>query len=182
MFTLEMNHRSVSYFIFWSLSVPIHFFLLFLYLKVLSLTCTLQVPGNLVISARSGVHSFDASKMNMSHVITHLSFGKMISPQVLTDVKRLLPYLGRSHDKLNGRSFINHKDLNANVTVSLFFDTILSVQLIVLPFRSHWVWPRKFFTCQLMMLTYGWVDMHRPWLAIGRSRFQFFLQKSYICL
>ncbi|KAA3471581.1 protein disulfide-isomerase 5-3 [Gossypium australe] len=53
----------------------------------------------------------------MSHVIGHLSFGKIISTQVLSDVKRLIPYLGRSHDKLNGRSFINHRDLDANVTV-----------------------------------------------------------------
>ncbi|KAL4385727.1 hypothetical protein GQ457_15G027390 [Hibiscus cannabinus] len=88
-----------------------------------------KIPGNLVISARSGAHSFDSSLMNMSHVITHLSFGKTISPQVLSDVKRLIPYLGRSHDKLNGRSFINHRDLNANVTVSpiLSFDTFCSI-------------------------------------------------------
>ena len=115
------------------------FFLLYLKLKVLSLSCTLQVPGNLIISARSGAHSFDASQMNMSHVISHLSFGKKISPRVLSDVKRLIPYLGRSHDKLNGRSFINHRDLDANVTVSLFFHMILSVQLLVLPFKCHGV-------------------------------------------
>ena len=101
------------------------------------MSCTLQVPGNLIISARSGAHSFDASQMNMSHVIGHLSFGKTISPRVLSDVKRLIPYLGRSHDKLNGRSFINHRDLDANVTVSLFFHMILFVQLLVLPFKSH---------------------------------------------
>ena len=93
----------------------------FLYLKVLSLTCTLQVPGNLIISARSGAHSFDASQMNMSHVVGHLSFGKTISPRVLTDVKRLIPYLARSHDRLNDRSFINHRGLDANVTVSFSF-------------------------------------------------------------
>ncbi|XVF77603.1 hypothetical protein PTKIN_Ptkin14bG0059200 [Pterospermum kingtungense] len=83
-----------------------------------------KVPGNLVISARSEAHSFDASQMNMSHVISHLSFGKTISPQVLSDVKRLLPYLGRSHDKLNGRSFINHKDLNANVTIEHYLQVV----------------------------------------------------------
>ncbi|KAE8675218.1 Protein disulfide isomerase-like 5-4 [Hibiscus syriacus] len=31
------------------------------------------VPGDLIISARSRVHSFDSSKMNMSYVISHLS-------------------------------------------------------------------------------------------------------------
>lgn len=83
------------------------------------LCCTLQVPGNLIISARSGAHSFDATQMNMSHVISHLSFGMKVSPRVMSDVKRLIPYIGRSHDRLNGRSFINHRDIGANVTVSL---------------------------------------------------------------
>lgn len=56
--------------------------------------------------------------MNMSHVVNHLSFGRKIAPRVMSDVKRLIPYLGVSHDRLNGRSFINHRDLGANVTVS----------------------------------------------------------------
>lgn len=71
-----------------------------------------------MISARSGAHSFDASQMNMSHVISHLSFGKKISPRLMSDVKRILPYLGGSHDRLNGRAYISqHGDSNANVTV-----------------------------------------------------------------
>jgi hypothetical protein len=57
--------------------------------------------------------------MNMSHVISNLSFGRKIAPRVMSDMKRLIPYLGGSHDRLNGRSFINHRDLGANVTVSL---------------------------------------------------------------
>lgn len=79
---------------------------------------TLQVPGNLFVSARSDSHSFDASQMNMSHVIHHLSFGRKLSPRVMNDVKRLIPYVGNSHDRLNGLSFINTNDLGANVTVS----------------------------------------------------------------
>lgn len=79
----------------------------------------MQVPGNLIISAHSGTHSFDASQMNMSHVISHFSFGKMISPRVISDVKRLVPYLGGSYDRLNGRTFINHREIGANVTVSV---------------------------------------------------------------
>lgn len=81
----------------------------------------MQIPGNLIISAHSGSHSFDASQMNMSHVISHFSFGKKVSPRVISDVKRLVPYLGRSHDRLNGRSFINHQEIGANVTVSLCY-------------------------------------------------------------
>lgn len=83
-----------------------------------------KVPGNLIISARSGAHSFDTSKMNMSHVINHLSFGKTISPRLLSDAKRLIPYLGRSHDRLNGRLFINHRDLDANVTIEHYLQIV----------------------------------------------------------
>jgi len=54
----------------------------------------------------------------MSHVINHLSFGRKVSPRVMSDVKRLIPYVGSSHDRLNGLSFINTRDLGANVTVS----------------------------------------------------------------
>ena len=93
------------------------------------MVCILQVPGSLIISARSDAHSFDASQMNMSHVVSHLSFGRKISPMVMSDVKRLVPYLGSSHDRLNGRSFINNRDLG-NVTVSLIFD-ILPIQFSV---------------------------------------------------
>ncbi|KAL4334464.1 hypothetical protein GQ457_07G013750 [Hibiscus cannabinus] len=83
-----------------------------------------KVPGNLIISARSGSHSFDTSKMNMSHVISHLSFGKTVSPWLLSNAKRLIPHLGRSHDRLNGQSFINHRDLDANVTIEHFLQIV----------------------------------------------------------
>ncbi|GLU23578.1 hypothetical protein SLE2022_395710 [Rubroshorea leprosula] len=83
-----------------------------------------KVPGNLIISAHSGSHSFDTSQMNVSHVISHLSFGRRISPRILSDVKRLIPYLGRSHDRLNGRSFINHRDLGANVTIEHYLQVV----------------------------------------------------------
>ncbi|XP_016185896.1 protein disulfide-isomerase 5-3-like [Arachis ipaensis] len=65
-----------------------------------------KVPGDLVISARSDAHSFDASQMNMSHVVHHLSFGRKLSPRVLSDVKRLIPYVGSSHERLNGPFFL----------------------------------------------------------------------------
>ncbi|XP_027342733.1 protein disulfide-isomerase 5-4-like isoform X1 [Abrus precatorius] len=83
-----------------------------------------KVPGNLIISARSDAHSFDASQMNMSHVINHLSFGRKVSPRVMSDVKRLIPYVGSSHDRLNGRSFINTRDLGANVTMEHYLQIV----------------------------------------------------------
>ncbi|CAI9784183.1 unnamed protein product [Fraxinus pennsylvanica] len=84
-----------------------------------------KVPGNLVISARSASHSFDASQMNMSHVISHFSFGKMISPRVMSDMKQVLPYLGGSHDRLNGMPYIsNPSDSNANVTIEHYLQVV----------------------------------------------------------
>ncbi|KAL5972741.1 Protein disulfide-isomerase 5-4 [Asimina triloba] len=76
-----------------------------------------KVPGNLVISAHSGAHSFDASLINVSHVISHFSFGRQLTLKMLTEVKRLSPHLGESVDRLTGRAYITrHDDANANVT------------------------------------------------------------------
>ncbi|KAK3021267.1 hypothetical protein RJ639_047258 [Escallonia herrerae] len=84
-----------------------------------------KVPGNLVISARSGAHSFDASQMNMSHVISHLSFGKKISARVMSDMKRVLPYIGGSHDRLNGQAYTTHRgDSNTNVTIEHYLQIV----------------------------------------------------------
>ncbi|KAF8409522.1 hypothetical protein HHK36_005599 [Tetracentron sinense] len=95
-----------------------------------------KVPGNLVISARSGAHSFDASQMNMSHVISHLSFGKKISLRVLNEVKEVIPYLGGSHDRLNGRAYISHLgDANAHVTIEHYLQI---VKTEVISRRSSW--------------------------------------------
>ncbi|KAK8483069.1 hypothetical protein V6N11_049611 [Hibiscus sabdariffa] len=96
-----------------------------------------KVPGNLIISASSAAHSFDASKMNMSHVISHLSFGKAVSPLVLSDVKRLIPSHGRSHDKLNGRSFINDRDVDANVTIEHYLQVVKTEVVTKKSSRDH---------------------------------------------
>ena len=91
-----------------------------------------------MISALSGSHSFDSKQMNLSHVISHFSFGMKVLPRVMSDAKRLLPYIGRSHDRLNGRSFINHRDVGANVTVSSFASG--SLNLCFVEFCSLHVW------------------------------------------
>ncbi|CAA7048439.1 unnamed protein product [Microthlaspi erraticum] len=83
-----------------------------------------KVPGEIVISAHSDAHSFDASKMNMSHFVTHLSFGNYISERLLTDMKRLLPYFGRNHDKLSGKWFVNQGQFAANVTIEHYLQIV----------------------------------------------------------
>ncbi|XP_038897891.1 protein disulfide-isomerase 5-4-like [Benincasa hispida] len=83
-----------------------------------------KVPGSLVIAARSESHSFDASQMNMSHIISHLSFGRKISSKAFKDAKQIIPYIGISHDRLNGQSFINQRDLGANVTIEHYLQIV----------------------------------------------------------
>ncbi|WZZ59948.1 hypothetical protein YC2023_060055 [Brassica napus] len=83
-----------------------------------------KVPGEIIISAHSGAHSFDASQMNMSHYVSHLSFGKMISERLLTDMKRLMPYLGLSHDRLNNKWFVNEGQFAANVTIEHYLQIV----------------------------------------------------------
>lgn len=82
-----------------------------------------KVPGNLVISARSGAHSFDASQMNMSHVITNLSFGKKITPKVMSDINRVLPYIGQSHNKLHNQAYITHGG-DSNITIEHYLQIV----------------------------------------------------------
>ncbi|KAI7752488.1 hypothetical protein M8C21_012585 [Ambrosia artemisiifolia] len=95
-----------------------------------------KVPGNLIISATSGSHSFDASQMNMSHVVSTLSFGSMITPMMMSDLKRLGPYLGAGHNRLNGQAYITHPEDRANVTIEHYLQVVktevigLSHQLI----------------------------------------------------
>ncbi|KAM7492681.1 hypothetical protein LguiA_035602 [Lonicera macranthoides] len=81
-----------------------------------------KVPGNLVFSARSGAHSFDASQMNISHVISHLSFGKKLSPGLISDIQKVQPYIGESNDKLNGQTYINRWD--ENVTIEHYLQVV----------------------------------------------------------
>ncbi|KAL6530948.1 Protein disulfide-isomerase 5-4 [Orobanche hederae] len=83
-----------------------------------------KVPGSLIVSARSDAHSFDASQMNMSHVVNHLSFGKKIMARAMSDVKNWIPYIGSNHDRLNDRSFINTRDLEGNVTIEHYIQVV----------------------------------------------------------
>nr|GFB02726.1 protein disulfide isomerase-like 5-4 [Tanacetum cinerariifolium] len=95
-----------------------------------------KVPGNLVITAVSGSHSFDASQMNMSHVISTFSFGSSITPMMMSNMKRLVPYLGVGHNRLNGQAYITNPEDRANVTIEHYLQVVktevlgLSHQLI----------------------------------------------------
>ncbi|KAI3755855.1 hypothetical protein L1987_55664 [Smallanthus sonchifolius] len=83
-----------------------------------------KVPGNLIISAASGSHSFDASQMNMSHVVSSLSFGSTITPMMMSDMKRLGPYLGAGHNRLNGQAYMTNLEDHANVTIEHYLQVV----------------------------------------------------------
>ncbi|KAG9153813.1 hypothetical protein Leryth_005930 [Lithospermum erythrorhizon] len=84
-----------------------------------------KVPGSLIISARSHSHSFDVSQMNMSHVITHLSFGRVVTLRDRSDIKRIRPYLGLSYGRLSDSSFMsNPSNSDANVTVEHYIQVV----------------------------------------------------------
>ncbi|KAI7736191.1 hypothetical protein M8C21_007972, partial [Ambrosia artemisiifolia] len=83
-----------------------------------------KVPGNLIITASSGSHSFDASRMNMSHVISTLSFGSAITPMMMSDLKRLGPHLGVGHNRLNGQAYMTKPQDSANVTIEHYLQVV----------------------------------------------------------
>ncbi|KAJ9551306.1 hypothetical protein OSB04_015351 [Centaurea solstitialis] len=83
-----------------------------------------KVPGNLVISASSGSHSFDASLINMSHVISTFSFGSQITPIMMSDMKRLVPHLGGSHNRLDGQDYMTKPEVHANVTIEHYLQVV----------------------------------------------------------
>eukprot|EP01018_Ginkgo_biloba_P019501 Gb_13605 [translate_table: standard] len=80
-----------------------------------------KVPGNLIISAHSGSHSFDAATMNMSHIVSHFSFGNKLSWKMLREVNRLTPYVGGSTDRLLGKSYITDHE---NVTIDHYLQVV----------------------------------------------------------
>ncbi|XP_047334773.1 protein disulfide isomerase-like 5-4 [Impatiens glandulifera] len=97
-----------------------------------------KVPGNLVVAARSGAHSFDASQMNMSHIITHLMFGKTVSSEVLSNIKKWSPYLGVSRDRLSGKMYMTHTgDSNANVTIEHYIQVVKTEVVTFRYSREH---------------------------------------------
>ncbi|KAI3702962.1 hypothetical protein L6452_28716 [Arctium lappa] len=95
-----------------------------------------KVPGNLIISASSGSHSFDASQINMSHVISTFSFGSEITSMMMNDMKRLVPYLGGGRNRLDGKEYTTKPESHANVTIEHYLQVVktevlgLSNQLI----------------------------------------------------
>ncbi|KAL5548275.1 hypothetical protein UlMin_003506 [Ulmus minor] len=112
-----------------------------------------KVPGSLVIAARSRSHSFDPSLMNMSHVVSYFTFGRTITPKVLKDVKRLIPHIGISHNRLNGRHFINHHEHGPNVTIEHYLQAVKTqvmsrndVSLLEeYEYTAHSSWSRSFY-------------------------------------
>ena len=76
----------------------------------------LQVPGNLIISAHSGSHSFDASMMNTTHYVSDFSFGRRLPLKMVQEVTRLTPEFAPSGDRLPVKVYVSEHE---NITVSV---------------------------------------------------------------
>lgn len=63
-----------------------------------------KVPGSLLFSAVSPKHSFDRSRVNMTHAIHHLSFGQKFDA---AELAVLPPQVTESMHQLNSREFIS---------------------------------------------------------------------------
>lgn len=64
-----------------------------------------RVPGAFHVIAKSDAHTFDAANTNVSHIVSHLSFGQPLTADVLHKVPR--DVAAHIHP-LDGRHFINH--------------------------------------------------------------------------
>eukprot|EP00271_Cylindrocystis_brebissonii_P010874 TRINITY_DN27304_c0_g1_i1.p1 TRINITY_DN27304_c0_g1~~TRINITY_DN27304_c0_g1_i1.p1 ORF type:complete len:515 (-),score=67.19 TRINITY_DN27304_c0_g1_i1:124-1668(-) len=82
-----------------------------------------KVPGNLMVSAHSGAHSFDASTMNLTHLVHQFSFGRPLSMRRMDQVVRLLPYVPESAARMAQHFFLSEHD---NVTHDHFLQVVLS--------------------------------------------------------
>ena len=77
-----------------------------------------RVPGNFHLSAHSKSHSFRASSLNMSHGVTSMSFGRVLSAAQL----RLLP-MDVEHG-YNGLAHTQHHALGHNTTLEHYLKVV----------------------------------------------------------
>jgi len=77
-----------------------------------------RVPGNFHISAHSKQHSFQGGKLNMSHRVDSMSFGKVLSPAQL----RLLP--NEVQSGYNGLSETMHVATGTNTTLEHYLKVV----------------------------------------------------------
>lgn len=90
-----------------------------------------KVPGNLMISAHSGSHSFDASTMNMTHYVSDFSFGRKLPLNKLREVLRLTPQLVSPGDHLPVKVYVSEHE---NITHEHYLQV---VKTEVLSSRFH---------------------------------------------
>ena len=77
-----------------------------------------RVPGNFHISAHSSSHSFQPHKLNMSHHVNSMTFGKALTAPML----RMLPKdVARGH---NGLANTDHYALGHNVTLEHYLKVV----------------------------------------------------------
>ena len=86
-----------------------------------------QVPGELMIYAQAGSHSFDVSRMNMTHYVGLFSFGRKLSWRAVGWVNELLPELDMNVDRLTGNVFVYEHEFD--IRFFLLLGTLLRIVL-----------------------------------------------------
>ncbi|KAH8971895.1 hypothetical protein BDL97_02G166700 [Sphagnum fallax] len=88
-----------------------------------------KVPGELMISAHSGSHSFDAAKMNMTHRVGLFSFGNKHSRRSMKGVNHLFPELDSDVDRLTGEFFVSdHENITHDHYLQVVKTEVISLR------------------------------------------------------
>ncbi|XP_024515759.1 protein disulfide isomerase-like 5-4 [Selaginella moellendorffii] len=92
-----------------------------------------KVPGNIIISAHSGSHSFDASAMNMTHYVSQFSFGRELNFWMRRELYRIYPHLASVYDtveaNLTGRIYVSqHENITHDHYLQVVKTEVVSLQ------------------------------------------------------
>jgi len=77
-----------------------------------------RVPGNFHLSAHSKSHSFQPHKLNMSHSVTSMTFGKSLTP---TQMRLLPPEVEAGY---NGLARSDHHSVGMNTTLEHYLKVV----------------------------------------------------------
>eukprot|EP00271_Cylindrocystis_brebissonii_P017873 TRINITY_DN4849_c0_g1_i2.p1 TRINITY_DN4849_c0_g1~~TRINITY_DN4849_c0_g1_i2.p1 ORF type:complete len:328 (+),score=44.75 TRINITY_DN4849_c0_g1_i2:107-1090(+) len=80
-----------------------------------------KVPGNLMVHANSGAHSFDPASTNLSHFVHSFKFGPHLNSRNINKIARLLPHLPAKKSRLERTFFLSGQ---SNVTHDHFLQVV----------------------------------------------------------
>eukprot|EP00270_Netrium_digitus_P003478 TRINITY_DN1404_c0_g1_i1.p1 TRINITY_DN1404_c0_g1~~TRINITY_DN1404_c0_g1_i1.p1 ORF type:complete len:512 (+),score=119.19 TRINITY_DN1404_c0_g1_i1:48-1583(+) len=96
-----------------------------------------KVPGNLMVSAHSGSHSFDTSSMNMTHVVQAFSFGRPISRRRMYMMERLVPHLEEKPRIVSKLFMSTHDNMTHDHYLQVVMTQVQPLQRVALDNAVH---------------------------------------------